>query len=141
MLKVSIRTSGIYADEYQKQKFTFSSEPTKLTFAYHEEDGKIIIDTIHTNKLNNYERTIFRLTKLGYVFQDYALLPTLTAVENVCLPLLMQGIDEKEAITHGIVALERVGLTERVHHLPSQLSGGQQQRVSIARALAHLLLN
>lgn len=103
----------------------------------HPTSGTIFIDSIATNDLSSHERTEFRLANLGYVFQDYAILPSLTAVENVSLPLLMQGAATSEAILASERALERVGLGNRLHSLPSQLSGGQQQRVAIARAIAH----
>lgn len=99
--------------------------------------GSIHINDIDVLKLSNDERTKFRLKELGYVFQDYAILPSLSALENVMLPLLMQGESRKEAIRKATKALERVGLGDRMDNLPSQLSGGQQQRVSIARAIGH----
>ncbi len=83
------------------------------------------------------ERTRFRLKQLGYVFQDYAILPTLTALENVMVPLMMLGYSTIVSQEKAIRALEKVGLGDRMQNLPSQLSGGQQQRVSIARAIAH----
>jgi len=83
------------------------------------------------------ERTFYRLAKLGYVFQDYAILPSLTATENVMLPLLMMGIAENDAKKKAEGALDRVGLKDKFLNYPAQLSGGQQQRVSIARAIAH----
>lgn len=103
----------------------------------HPNAGIIEIDGVNVTQLENDNRTKFRLNKLGYVFQDYALIPELTATENVLLPLLMQGIPLAEAREKAITALERIGLAEKVGSLPSQLSGGQQQRVSIARAIAH----
>lgn len=103
----------------------------------HPTSGDILIDEVPVNKLSSEARTEFRLHELGYVFQDYAILPTLTALENVMTPLLMQGISEEDAIKKATLALERVGLGDRIHNLPSQLSGGQQQRVSIARAIGH----
>ncbi len=99
--------------------------------------GSIIINGIDVLKLSNEDRTKFRLKQLGYVFQDYAILPSLSALENVMLPLLMQGISNKDAKEKAKLALNRVGLGDRIYNLPSQLSGGQQQRVSIARAIAH----
>ena len=83
------------------------------------------------------QKMAFRLKKFGYVFQDYALLPELTAVQNVALPLLMENIRPAEATRMATEALTQVNMGKRLHNLPSQLSGGEQQRVSIARAIAH----
>ena len=99
--------------------------------------GRVIIDGEDTTDLSEEARTNIRLNYLGYIFQDYALIPELTAHENVLLPLLMQGLDPKEAEEKAQRSLERIGLGDRLEHLPSELSGGQQQRVSIARAIAH----
>lgn len=99
--------------------------------------GEIIIDDIDISKLDNEAKTRFRLNKLGYVFQDYALIPELTAMENVLLPLLMQGETMPEAERKAKDSLVRIGLGDRMDNIPSKLSGGQQQRVSIARAIAH----
>lgn len=103
----------------------------------HPTAGTIIIDGQNTNDLNSTERVIFRRDKLGFIFQDYAILPMLTSLENVILPMLMQGLDQKEAVKKGKDALDKVELSDKLNNLPSQLSGGQQQRVSIARAIAH----
>ncbi|OGZ18273.1 MAG: ABC transporter [Candidatus Lloydbacteria bacterium RIFOXYC12_FULL_46_25] len=100
-------------------------------------EGEIILDGVYANTLEEDERTRFRLHNLGYVFQDYALMPELTALENVAVPLLMQGKSKKEAYEKATVALDSVSLAERLMNLPSQLSGGEQQRVSIARSIAH----
>lgn len=100
-------------------------------------DGEIIVFNKNTHDMTSDEKTIFRLNELGYVFQDYALLPDLTAIENVAVPLMMQGKSKADAYTYARVSLERVGLGHRLNNLPSQLSGGEQQRTSIARALAH----
>lgn len=97
--------------------------------------GSIIIDNVDTNTLTDRERANLRLKFLGYVFQDYALLPDLTAVENVAIPLIMQGESYKDAKNKAIKKLTKVGLSERINNLPSELSGGEQQRVAIARAL------
>ncbi|MFM2414677.1 MAG: hypothetical protein RI911_370 [Candidatus Parcubacteria bacterium] len=99
--------------------------------------GEIIIDGHVASAMTNHEKTDFRLRMLGYVFQDYALLPELTALENVAIPLLMQGKSHRDAYAQAGEALEAVGLKDRLPNLPSMLSGGQQQRVSIARAIAH----
>ena len=99
--------------------------------------GEVIIDGQNTHEMSSNEKMRFRLVKFGYVFQDYALLPELTALENVALPLLMQGHSKRKAYREAGVALERAGLGHRLHSLPSQLSGGEQQRVSIVRAVAH----
>ncbi|MEK7136320.1 MAG: ABC transporter ATP-binding protein [Patescibacteria group bacterium] len=99
--------------------------------------GEVIIDGVDTAKLSEKERTSFRLNRLGYIFQDYALMPDLTALENVLVPLLMLGLQNSEAKAMAIEALDAVGLAHRHNNRPSQLSGGEQQRVSIARAIAH----
>ncbi len=99
--------------------------------------GEIHVDGKNILTLDNTERTHFRLMELGYVFQDYAVLPSLTALENVMMPLLMSGVSKAHAAEKAQIALERVGLGEKMNNLPSQLSGGQQQRVAIARAIGH----
>jgi putative ABC transport system ATP-binding protein len=99
--------------------------------------GKIIIDTIDVGMISEEDRTHIRLDYLGYIFQDYAILPALTALENVMVPLLMMGMSFDAATQKATKALTRLDLGERLHNLPSQLSGGQQQRVAIARAIAH----
>jgi putative ABC transport system ATP-binding protein len=103
----------------------------------HPTGGTIHIAGVEVGGLNTKERTTFRLNELGYIFQDYAILPSLTALENVMIPLLMQGLIPEEAKQKAEKALSRVGLGERMNNLPSQLSGGQQQRVAIARAIGH----
>lgn len=99
--------------------------------------GEIFINEKNMMAVSISEKTSFRLSDLGYVFQDYALLPEMNALENVVLPLLMQNIPEKKAYEKALQALTRVGLEKRINNLPGQLSGGEQQRVSIARAIAH----
>ena len=99
--------------------------------------GTIMIDDIDVTALVEHDQALMRLHALGYIFQDYAILPTLTALENVMVPLLMQGVEEGSARHKAMIALKRVGLGDRMHNLPGQLSGGQQQRVSIARAIGH----
>ena len=100
-------------------------------------NGSIVIEGKEVTDLTDTERIRYRRDNFGFIFQDYALLPTLTAKENVILPLIMQGIATETADKQAMAALERVGLAERMNNLPSQLSGGQQQRVSIARAIVH----
>ncbi len=99
--------------------------------------GEIKVFGKDTHTMSADEKTTFRLNELGYVFQDYALLPDLTALENVAVPLLMQGLSKPGAYEAASESLKRVGLAHRLTNLPSQLSGGEQQRTSIARALAH----
>lgn len=99
--------------------------------------GTIIIDGVTVTDIPESDQARLRLHTLGYIFQDYAILPSLTALENVMIPLLMQGLSELDAKQRAAVALARVGLADRMNNLPSQLSGGQQQRVSIARAIGH----
>lgn len=87
--------------------------------------------------LSPTERVLFRRKNLGFVFQQYNLLPALTASENVAVPLLVAGTPRKEAVERGSKLLAQLGLEKRVKALPSTLSGGQQQRVAIARAIVH----
>ncbi len=99
-------------------------------------DGSIVIDGVATETLDEEERTAFRLSTLGYVFQDYALVPDLSARENVMMPLLMRGITWGDAVQTADAAIDAVGLEGKYQNLPSMLSGGEQQRVAIARAIA-----
>lgn len=99
--------------------------------------GEVWVDGVEYTGESEKVRTSIRLNDLGYIFQDYAILPSLTALENVVLPLLMQGYSKKESEEGAKVALQKVGLGHRINNLPSALSGGEQQRVSIARAIAH----
>lgn len=87
------------------------------------------------NRLNEDQRAQLRNQEVGFIFQNFQLLPTLTALENVSMPLELQG--SKEATKKSRALLEKVGLGDRVHHYPSQLSGGEQQRVAVARAFAN----
>lgn len=97
--------------------------------------GEIIIDGEKTSGCSEKQLAIIRGKKVGFVFQQFNLLPYLTALENVAMPLIYQGIKEKERLRRATVALEKVGLDKRMKHLPSELSGGQKQRVAIARAI------
>ena len=99
--------------------------------------GSIVIDGQNTEQMTPLEKSRVRLLKFGYVFQDYALMPDLTALENVALPLMMQGLTTRESNEIAKKSLDRMGLGKRLGNTPSQLSGGEQQRVSIARAVAH----
>ncbi|MFA6270444.1 MAG: ABC transporter ATP-binding protein [Candidatus Paceibacterota bacterium] len=103
----------------------------------HPNVGEIVINGINVSTLNNEGRNKFRLKELGYVFQDYALVPELNSIENVAIPLLMQGLEREEAYQKSEAALQKIGMGEKLSNLPFQLSGGEQQRVSIARAIAH----
>jgi putative ABC transport system ATP-binding protein len=99
--------------------------------------GSLTIDGVDVGALSEQERTKFRLRRLGYVFQDYALVPELTAQENVYLPSMARGMTPQECTFLCTEILTVVGLGDRIHHLPSQMSGGEQQRVAIARALVN----
>ncbi len=99
--------------------------------------GELFIDGINVLKLSEAEKSHFRLQKLGYVFQEYALSPELTALESVYLPLMLQGAKKKEYLDRAAEVLGKVGLDKRLNHLPSELSGGEQQRVAVARAIVN----
>jgi putative ABC transport system ATP-binding protein len=100
--------------------------------------GKITVDGIDIGRLTDYEKTMFRLYKLGYVFQDYALVAELTVAENVCLPaMLRQDRTPGQYVTATRDILKEIGLYDRKDHVPGELSGGQQQRVAIARAMVN----
>lgn len=98
--------------------------------------GSLVVDGTNIMRLTEQERTEFRLRTLGYIFQDYALVPDLSAKENVMIPLLMSGLVWEEAGAIAEASLDAVGLAEKYDNLPSQLSGGEQQRASIARAVS-----
>lgn len=98
--------------------------------------GELIVNGTDVMKLKETERTAFRLNTLGYVFQDYALVPDLSARENIMMPLLMRGDLWEEASSKADMALDSVGLEGKYPNLPAELSGGEQQRVAIARAVA-----
>ena len=99
--------------------------------------GSLTVNGTDALRLTEKQKTGFRLKNIGYIFQDYALIPTLTALENVVLPLLMAGVPRARANEIATATLASVGLEGRGKHLPNELSGGQQQRVSIARAISH----
>ncbi len=98
--------------------------------------GQYLLDGIDVSTMTDDELAEIRNKKLGFIFQQYNLIPKLTVRQNVELPLLYAGLSEKEQTARAMEALERVGLCDKANNMPSQLSGGQQQRVSIARALA-----
>ncbi len=131
------------ADEGEWVSIMGRSGAGKSTFMYQMSllddatSGEIRLFGKDTHNMSAEEKTAIRLNELGYVFQDYALLPDLTALENVAVPLMMQGRTKGEAYEKAKISLDRVGLGHRLDNLPSQLSGGEQQRTSIARALAH----
>jgi len=102
-----------------------------------QDDGECLVFGQDVNHLGQRDRTRYRGQHIGFVFQALNLLPTLTAAENVAVPLLIHGAGRHEAMTRAQETLRRVGLGERMQALPAQLSGGQQQRVAIARALVH----
>ena len=97
------------------------------------DSGSVIIDGKSLYDLSATEQTIFRNKKIGYVFQNYFLMPDLNALENVMIPSMIKG--KNDDIERAVELLEKVGLGERLNHRPSELSGGEQQRVAIARAL------
>jgi putative ABC transport system ATP-binding protein len=100
--------------------------------------GKIVIDGMDISRFTDFEKTMFRLYKLGYVFQDYALVPDLTVMENVSLPaMLRKDRTEEQTKKDSFSILQKIGLCDRRDHLPRELSGGQQQRVSLARAMVN----
>ncbi len=98
--------------------------------------GEVLVDGRIVSQMPDDEVTLYRRTKIGFVFQFFNLLPTLTAIENVMLPLILDGQSTTPAVSRAEMLLERVGLKSRKDHLPEELSGGEMQRVAIARALA-----
>ncbi|MBQ3038504.1 MAG: ABC transporter ATP-binding protein [Clostridia bacterium] len=98
--------------------------------------GRYWIDGVEGSSMSDNELADLRNQKLGFIFQQYNLLPKLSAIENVELPLIYRGMGVHERTKLAKRALERVGLSDKMHHKPTELSGGQQQRVSIARALS-----
>ena len=101
------------------------------------DQGEILIDGINITKLTEDQRADIRRDKIGFIFQLFNLIPTLTAAENVEIPMIAKKIDKKERREKALQLLKLVGLEERANHLPDQLSGGEMQRVAIARALAN----
>ncbi|MDW7771562.1 MAG: ABC transporter ATP-binding protein [Desulfobulbaceae bacterium] len=99
--------------------------------------GKVFIDEVDIAQLDAYELAWLRCRKIGYIFQTFNLIPVMTALENVTLPMTFAGMGNDESVEKGMALLRTVGLGERYNHKPSELSGGQQQRVAVARALAN----
>ena len=97
--------------------------------------GDVIVNGVRINKVNEKNMSKFRSKEMGFIFQQYNLIGSLTALENVMLPLTIQGASKKERVARSKAILERLGLGARLNNKPSQMSGGQQQRVSIARSL------
>ena len=98
-------------------------------------DGTILINNVDTSSLNEKELSILRNRNIGFVFQSYNLVPYLSVLENVTLPLMVDGLDNNENINNGKSMLNEVGLSGKFEKLPNELSGGEQQRVAIVRAL------
>ena len=123
-----------------------SGKSTLLTIAGSLEDptsGEVLIDGSSLAAMSRNDKARLRRRTIGYVFQDFNLLSGLTAIENVSLPLELDGVSPRGARTAAMAALEEVGIDERAGHYPDELSGGERQRVAIARAVVgerHLLL-
>ncbi len=98
--------------------------------------GQVLLEETDLASLSDDDRTRMRRRRIGFIFQAFNLISTLTAVENVCLPLELDGIRKSEATRRAMESLELVEMAKRANHIPSKLSGGEQQRVAIARALA-----
>jgi putative ABC transport system ATP-binding protein len=123
-----------------------SGKSTLLTIAGSLEkptSGEVLVGGAVLSKMTRNDQARLRRRSVGYVFSDYNLLPGLSALENVCLPLELDGVPQRKAKSVGMAALDELGLAERASHFPDELSGGERQRVSIARAVVgdrHLLL-
>jgi putative ABC transport system ATP-binding protein len=101
------------------------------------DEGEIFIQGDNLRDLTDSERTTYRARHMGFIFQDFNLLPMLSAIENVELPMLVSKVPSRKARLRGLELLEQVGLADRARHRPAELSGGQRQRVAIARALTN----
>ena len=101
------------------------------------DEGEVLVDGANLTELSDNARTEYRARNMGFVFQAFNLLPVLSAVENVEIPMLLVGASGKTARSRALETLEQMGLGGRANHRPDQLSGGEQQRVAIARALVH----
>jgi putative ABC transport system ATP-binding protein len=101
------------------------------------DDGEVEIEGAALRKMSDKKRTKHRAERMGFIFQTYNLLPVISAVENVELPLLVTGVTPREARRRALAVLDQVGLADRADHRPAELSGGQRQRVTVARALVN----
>jgi putative ABC transport system ATP-binding protein len=123
-----------------------SGKSTLLTIAGSLEEpssGEVLVGGVSLSRMSRNDRARLRRRAIGYVFQDFNLLPGLTAAENVALPLELDGVSARAARAQGVAAMEELGLVDRVSRFPDELSGGERQRVAIARAVVgdrHLLL-
>ena len=99
--------------------------------------GRVFIDEVDVAQLNAYELAYLRCKKVGYIFQNYNLIPVMTALENVTTPMIFAGVEPDQARKRGLGLLDLVGIGERWFHRPKEMSGGQQQRIAIARAMAN----
>jgi len=99
--------------------------------------GKVVVDGKDLSAMSDRDRTAYRRDHMGFVFQAFNLLPVLSAVENVEIPLLLQNVKSRDSHRRALEMLETLGLAHRANHRPDQLSGGEQQRVAVARALVH----
>lgn len=99
--------------------------------------GKVFIDEVDIAQLDAYELAWLRCRKIGYIFQTFNLIPVMTALENITLPMTFAGVSTDDSMRRGMELLDQVGLSGRHEHRPAELSGGQQQRVAVARALAN----
>lgn len=97
--------------------------------------GRAVFQGQDLQDLSDTQRSLLRRTRIGFVFQAFNLLPTLTAAENVALPLLLGAMNRREAMNRAVGSLERVGLAHRAEHFPDEMSGGEMQRTAVARAL------
>jgi putative ABC transport system ATP-binding protein len=103
----------------------------------HPTSGEVVVDGVYLERADDRELTLYRRLKLGIVFQFFNLLPSMSVVENVELPLLLRGDDAREARAKALEMLDQVGMARRSTHFPHQLSGGEMQRAAIARGLVH----
>jgi len=100
-------------------------------------EGRVFFSGESVFDLSESQQAWFRCNKIGYIFQTFNLIPVMSALQNVTLPMIFQGVKQEEAHERGVKIMERVGLAHRLHYKPNELSGGQQQRVAVARSLAN----